>query len=122
MTALPGPDFDIMKLPTVVRATNQYRNASMKFSRVDSLYKQKISTKEEWDQAYTDNEVAKATVDQVKIEAQTNIAKARQQAAILDTAQQRLHDTKVEVPVPSVAVVEVGPFAARRSNTPWPNG
>ena len=96
-----------MKLPTVVRASNQYRNATLKFSRIDSLYKQKISTKEDWDQAYTDNEVAKATVEQVKIEAQTNIAKARQQAAILDTAQQRLRDTKVEVPVPSVAVAKV---------------
>jgi len=48
LTALPGPDFDIMKLPTVVRASNQYRNASQRFSRVDSLYKQKISTKEDW--------------------------------------------------------------------------
>ena len=53
------------------------------------------------------NEVAKATVDQVKIDAQANIAKARQQAAILDTAQQRLNDTKVEVPAPSVAVSKV---------------
>ncbi|MGD0654813.1 MAG: efflux RND transporter periplasmic adaptor subunit [Thermoguttaceae bacterium] len=104
LAALPGADFDIMKLPTVVRAYNQYRNASSRFSRIDSLYKQKISTKEDWDQAYTDNEVAKATVEQVKIEAQANIAKARQQAAILDTAQQRLRDTKVEVPAPSVAV------------------
>ncbi|MGD0381964.1 MAG: efflux RND transporter periplasmic adaptor subunit [Thermoguttaceae bacterium] len=104
LTALPGADFDIMKLPTVVRAYNQYRNASSRFSRVDSLYKQKISTKEEWDQTYTDNEVAKATVEQVKIEAQANIAKARQQAAILDTAQQHLRDTKVEVPAPSAAV------------------
>jgi multidrug efflux pump subunit AcrA (membrane-fusion protein) len=107
LTALPGPDFDIMKLPTVVRAANQYRNASQRFSRTDSLYKQKISTKEDWDQAYTDNEVAKATVDQVKIDAQANIAKARQQAAILETARQRLHDTKVEVPEPSVAVTKV---------------
>jgi multidrug efflux pump subunit AcrA (membrane-fusion protein) len=107
LTALPGPDFDITKLPTVVRAANQYRNASSRFSRVDSLYKQKISTKEDWDQAYTDNEVAKATVEQVKIEAQTNIAKAREQAAILDTAQQRLRDTKVEVPAPSIAVSKV---------------
>jgi len=40
----------------------------------------------------------------VKIEAQTNIAKAREQAAILDTAQQRLRDTKVEVPMPSAAI------------------
>jgi multidrug efflux pump subunit AcrA (membrane-fusion protein) len=107
LTALPGPGFDIMKLPTVVRAANQYRNASLKFSRVDSLYKQKISTKEDWDQAYTDSEVAKATVDQVKIEAQTNIAKAREQAAILDTAQQRSRDTKVQVPAPSIAVSKV---------------
>ena len=107
LTALPGPDFDIMKLPTVVRASNQYRNASLRFSRTDSLYKQKISTKEDWDQAYTDNEVAKATVDQVKIEAQTNIAKAREQAAILDTARQRLRDTSVEVPEPSAAVTKL---------------
>ncbi|MGD0655689.1 MAG: efflux RND transporter periplasmic adaptor subunit [Thermoguttaceae bacterium] len=107
LTALPGADFDIMKLPTVVRAYNQYRNASSRFSRVDSLYKQKISTKEDWDQTYTDNEVAKSTVDQVKIDAQANIAKARQQAAILDTAQQRLLDTKVEVPAPSAAVAKL---------------
>jgi RND family efflux transporter MFP subunit len=111
LTALPGPGFDIMKLPTVVRATNVYRNTSQRFSRIDSLYKQKISTKEEWDQAYTDNEVAKATVEQVKIEAQTNIAKAREQAAILDTAQQRLRDTKVEVPVPSAAIARLASTA-----------
>jgi multidrug efflux pump subunit AcrA (membrane-fusion protein) len=104
LSDLPGPGFDIMKLPTVVRAVNQYRNATARFSRTDSLYKQKISTKEDWDQAFTDNEVAKATVEQVKIEAQTNIAKAREQAAILDTAQQRLRDTKVEVPLPSAAI------------------
>jgi multidrug efflux pump subunit AcrA (membrane-fusion protein) len=107
LTALPGTDFDIMKLPTVVRAYNQYRNASARFSRIDSLYKQKISTKEDWDQAYTDNEVAKATVDQVKIDAQANIAKARQQAAILDTAQQRLSDTKVEAPAPSAPILKL---------------
>jgi len=104
LSALPGPGFDIMKLPTVVRSVNQYRNATLKFTRTDSLYKQKIATKEEWDQVFTDNEVAKATVEQVKIEAQTNIAKAREQAAILDTAQQRLRDTKVEVPMPSAAI------------------
>ncbi len=111
LTALPGPGFDIMKLPTVVRAVNQYRNATLRFSRTDSLYKQKISTKEEWDQAYTDNEVAKATVDQVKIEAETNIAKAREQAAILETAEQRLRDTKVEAPVPSAAIARLAPLA-----------
>lgn len=107
LTDLPGPGFDIMKLPTVVRAVNQYRNASLNYSRIDNLYRQKISTKEAWDQAYTDNEVAKATVEQVKIEAQTNIAKAREQAAIRDTAEQRLRDTIIEVPMPSVAVSKV---------------
>jgi RND family efflux transporter MFP subunit len=107
LAALPGPEFDINKLPTVVRAANQYRNASSRFSRIDSLYKQKISSKEEWEQAYTDNEVAKATLDQVKIDAQANIAKARQQAAIRDTAQQRLSDTKVEVPVPSATLAKL---------------
>ncbi|MGW8256262.1 MAG: efflux RND transporter periplasmic adaptor subunit [Thermoguttaceae bacterium] len=107
LTALPGPGFDIMKLPTVVRALNEYRNSAARFSRVDSLYKQKISTKEDWDQAYTDHEVAKATVEQAKIEAETHIAKAREQAAILATAEQRLRDTKVEAPTPSAAIARL---------------
>jgi RND family efflux transporter MFP subunit len=111
LTNLPGPGFDIMKLPTVVRAVNQYRNATLRFNRIDSLYKQKISTKEEWDQAYTDNEVAKATVEQVKIDAEANIAKARKEAAIMETAEQRLRDTKVEVPVPSAAIARLASLA-----------
>src|SRR3972149_10353216 len=109
LTSLPGPDFDIMKLPTVVRAVNQLRNATLKFNRVDSLYKQMISTKEEWDQAYTDNEVAKATVEQVKIDAEANIAEAWKEAAIMETDKQRLRDTKVEVPSPSSAIVKLAP-------------
>ncbi len=96
---MPPADFDVRRHPTVVRADAVEKNAGLK---VERMRRAGASTRaEEIDQAEADLKVAKATYQQTVLEAQTALASARHRHALLETARQRLADTKVAVPTPS---------------------
>jgi multidrug efflux pump subunit AcrA (membrane-fusion protein) len=95
---LPAKDFDVARVPTVVRAEYLERNAQAKVARSSRLRGAGANALEDYEQAQTDYNVAQATYQQMVMEAQATLAAARHKQALLDTARQRLAETKVLVP------------------------
>jgi hypothetical protein len=100
LTEPPTSDFDILKLPSIVRAQALEKQAKAKSARLRASPRGSI-TEEEMQQADTDVEVARANIRQAELEARTTVASVRHRQAALKTAQQRLADTKIIVPAPN---------------------
>jgi len=101
---MPPEEFDVTKLPSVVRADRLVENARRRLARVESLIGRKVATEEDFDQARTDFQVAQATLEQTIDETEATIASARLRAASLAAAQERLNDTKIHAPeLPTLA-------------------
>ena len=108
---MPGADFDIEKhieqLPTVARAVNLTENMRRKMNRFAKLYEKKTVSEEDLQQMETDLKVAEATVAQMRLDARSTWATARQKSALLATARQRLEDTTIVVPTPTLETSRV---------------
>jgi multidrug efflux pump subunit AcrA (membrane-fusion protein) len=99
LTALPPNDFDVRKLPTIVRAASMEQHAASRRDRMRASGRGVSS--EEMEQAETELRVAQANHRQAVLEAQTTVATVRHRQAMLETAQQKLKETQVIVPDPS---------------------
>ncbi len=104
---MPGPDFDLQKLPTVIRARDLEANAQRKLARTQKLYQSNASSQEEFDQVTTDYRVAQSAKRQVELDAEAILATAQLKLSQVRTAEQKLKDTRVEVPQPSLTVRQV---------------
>ncbi len=100
LTALPETDFDIDKLPSIAKCMAQEKLAIASRDRIKRL-SATVATEEERDKAEADVAVARANTRQMRLEAETALAQVRHKLALLDTAQQKLLDTKVRAPIPS---------------------
>lgn len=101
---MPPEEFDVTKLPGVVRSDRVVENARRRLARVESLISRKVATEEDFDQARTDFQVAQATLEQTIDETEATIASARLRAASLASAQERLNDTTIHAPpLPTLA-------------------
>jgi RND family efflux transporter MFP subunit len=100
LNELPTGAFDVNALPSVVRAAALEKNAAARRDRLDRLGSG-VSTAEEREQVTTEFEVAKANHRSAVLEAEATLAAARQRQAMLETAEQKLRDTRVAVPRPS---------------------
>lgn len=101
LAELPKGALDVDRVPTVVRAAAVEKNARVKLSRADSLRSRGAISAEDFDQIQADYDVARAMKDQAVKEAQATFAGALYRRAQLDSARQRLSETKVRVPTPS---------------------
>lgn len=99
LTELPGTDFDIKKLPSVIRAESILLNAESKLRRLKASGSG--VSREEMEQGETDRRVADANHRQAEFDAQSTLAAVRHRQALLETARQRLQDTKLVTPAPS---------------------
>jgi multidrug efflux pump subunit AcrA (membrane-fusion protein) len=97
---LPVGPFDVQALPSVVRAAALVKNAAARRERLAQLGNV-VATAEERDQLNTDYEVARANHSSAILDAEATLAAARQRQAMLETAEQKLRDTRVVVPRPS---------------------
>src|SRR5262245_29799508 len=95
MHDLSETEGELTKLPAIQRARLLAENAAQKLHRAEPLVRQNITTKEEYEQLLTDQNVATSEYHQALMDAQATVASARQKAALLATARQRLVDTKV---------------------------
>ena len=103
LTAPPGDDFDLTRLPSVVRAVALEKQAKAKAARLRSGPRTAI-TEEEQHHADTEVDVARANIRQAELEARATVAAVRHRQAALKTAQQRLADTRIVVPAPNPPV------------------
>ena len=112
---LPPPDFDLTKVPTVERARLQAANAEAKFERGRKLHEQKppLMSDQDFADLQTAFEVARSNHDVELLTAQSLVADARALQSELDQELQRLTDTTVRAPQPSlVATGAAKPRAA----------
>ncbi len=103
---LPDNAWKAEAVPMVVRAQSDLTEAEQRYRRAKSLYTSKALSQEEMDRVQRDFEVATATRDQAVLEAQATLAAARYRHATLQTARQKLEETKVRAPIPSNEQIE----------------
>lgn len=96
LTAPPGDDFNVDKLPAVMRARALVKNSETEWQRFQRLGK--AISQEEHERAETNYQVAVANERQTILEAQATIAAVQYRQALVATAEQRLADTKIVVP------------------------
>lgn len=98
LTQLPGPNFDIERLPAVERAGLLLDNARRQFERQKMLVAKNASAKESYEQTETDLKVAEASLRQARFDAQTALATVRHRQSVLSLARQKLSETVVRAP------------------------
>jgi multidrug efflux pump subunit AcrA (membrane-fusion protein) len=95
---LPDSNFQVSKLPSVVRAQAEEQNASTRLQRVSQLARTGSVPAEEKDAAEKTVAVAQASLQQALLDAQTTLATVRHRQAALEVALQKLRDTRIVVP------------------------
>lgn len=106
LTEMPGQDFDIEKLPTMIRGRLLVENARRRFERVRNLFQKNAGTNEELDKAETELRVEESNFQQTQLDVRSTIANVRYSLSVLDTARRQLAETKIAAPAsefPSVA-------------------
>jgi RND family efflux transporter MFP subunit len=100
----PANDKDVAveKLPGVVRARSQFELSEQVHKRTSQLKAQKTISQDEWEKAEAELKLTQAAYEQSLLDAQTILAAVRQKQAMLESALERLSDTKMKVPTPSV--------------------
>jgi multidrug efflux pump subunit AcrA (membrane-fusion protein) len=99
----PAGNFNVRSLPSVDRAEVLERNAKDSLARLESVSARSAVARDELEQTETDYRVAQANTRQAILEAEQTLASIRLKQAMLETARQRLSDTRVVVPQPSGA-------------------
>ncbi len=96
---LPTGELDVSRLPSVIRADALERQARVRVDRLKAGGR--AVTDEESQQAYTDLDVARANTTAAILEAKATLASARARQAMLESARQRLADTRLVAPTPN---------------------
>ena len=110
LTDLPPESFDVTRLPAVVKMAALERSTAARFERSKKLRATGAGSEDEHTLAEADYLVARANYQQAVLDARSAIAAVHQKKAALDTARQRLADTRLVMPAVSVQpTVVVGP-------------
>jgi membrane fusion protein, multidrug efflux system len=120
LVELPAGTLDVESIPTVARADAVEKNARIKLDRLRSLPADVVS-QEDVTEREAEHRVAQAMKAEAVMQASATLAAARHRQALLEIAEQKLRETKVRVPVPTldqalaidgVARAAFGPTAA----------
>ena len=117
LTELPPPDFDVTKIPTVVRAKLQADNAQARFNRGKKLFEAqptKLITEEQFTDLQTAVKVAQSEYEVELLNAKSLVASAQALKGDLDIAAQRLNDATTRAPS--------APEPTTQPSTPLPSG
>lgn len=104
---LPPDNFDLAQLPAVVKTAALVRSTEARFERVKKARAAGAGSDDDYTLTEADAKVAVANYQQAVLDARTTHATIRQKKAVLDTARQKLADTKVLVPVVSSQPIPV---------------
>jgi RND family efflux transporter MFP subunit len=113
---MPPVDFDVSKVPTVVRSRLQAENAEGKLMRGKQLHDQSppLLSDQDFADLQTAVDVAHAAYDVELLGAKALLAEARSRQADLNVARQQLDDAVIRVPIPQ----KTRP-ATQPSDTAW---
>jgi RND family efflux transporter MFP subunit len=124
LTELPPPDFDVSKIPTVVRAKLQADNAQARFNRNKQLFESTPPTisPQDFQDIETALRVARAAHDVELLNARALVASAWALKGDLDIATQRLTDATTRAPsTPEPATRPTQDSALRTQGSPRPH-
>src|SRR5258706_6253374 len=105
---LPSKDFDVAKIPPVVKARLQTENAEAKYKRGKKLFESKppLMSEQDFSDLETAVSVAKTSYDVKLLTARTLVAQAWSFKGDLDIANQRLNDATTRAPSTSEATTQ----------------
>jgi RND family efflux transporter MFP subunit len=105
---LPTKDFDVSKVPTVVKARLQTENAEAKLKRGRKLFESKppLMSEQDFSDLETALSVAKSSYDVEMLTARTLVAQVWSFKGDLDIANQRLNDATTRAPSISEATTQ----------------
>lgn len=102
LTEPPQGDVDVTQLPLVMQAKARLENSQSRLERAQKLSSTRSISAEELSDRNTELRAFQAEYDSQVLLARTSVATAMLKNEELKTAQQRLADTKVLVPTPTV--------------------
>ncbi|MDB5320973.1 MAG: family efflux transporter, subunit [Phycisphaerales bacterium] len=105
---LPSKDFDVAKIPPVVKARLQTENAEAKYKRGKKLFESQppLMSEQDFSDMETAVSVAKSSYDVELLTARTLVAQAWSFKGDLDIANQRLNDATTRAPSTSEATTQ----------------
>jgi RND family efflux transporter MFP subunit len=109
-TAVPSEDEDLSNLPTVVSARLKYELARTQYDRMQSLRTTNSIAQEELEKTRSDTLVLESDWKNQLLQAKSAAAMARLKNADLAIAQQRLADTQILAPIPTLYANESDQF------------
>jgi len=101
LVELPPGALDVESIPTVARADAVEKNARVKLERLQSLPEEVVS-REDVTEREAERRVAQALKAEAVMQASATLAAARHKQVLLEIAEEKLRETKVRVPVPTL--------------------
>ncbi|MDX2114764.1 MAG: efflux RND transporter periplasmic adaptor subunit [Planctomycetota bacterium] len=101
LSELPGPTFDVARLPLVEKARAETANAEERFRRASQLFEASppLISEQDYADIRTTWETTRQQAEVELLAAQATLAEAQAQFAAVALAEQRLRDTTVRAPV-----------------------
>ncbi|HEX8203217.1 MAG TPA: efflux RND transporter periplasmic adaptor subunit, partial [Isosphaeraceae bacterium] len=109
---MPGPGFDITKVPSVVESRVVVDRAERNYNRERSLVVRGAGTPQAQQDAEAELRVAQAALQTATLTARSTLANAQATKVALQVAQQALADMEIRAPVPSAGSRGPGPARA----------
>lgn len=101
---LPGEDFNVANVPTVLQAQARLDNAEAKFRRGQQLAQSRTLSAEDLDNLASEHRSAKAELANQLLQVKAAVATAQMRRAALAIAKQQLKDTEIRAPSPTFDV------------------
>ncbi len=100
LKGMPGPEFDVDKVPLVVRAQVQVTNTKSRYSRAKQLYDQKppLLSAQDYGDIETAWKVAESDYEVQKVAANALLSEAGLNQKAVEIAREQLADTRVVAP------------------------
>jgi RND family efflux transporter MFP subunit len=100
----PGPRLDLGKIPVVVKALSLMEHAKSRHDRLGRLAASKTVSAEDSESAASEYRTSQAEYDNQIIQAESSLATIQMKQVELAVAREKLANTKVFVPTPTVAL------------------
>lgn len=98
LAEVPGANFDVGMVPSVVRARLALERAERNLNRARELSRKRAINPEEYENTLNDFQTAEAALAEATLRAQTTLANARVSQAAVEVARQMLADMTVTAP------------------------
>jgi membrane fusion protein, multidrug efflux system len=101
LTSMPGKDFDVTNVPSVVQAQVALERAKQNVARERTLNQRRAGSLQDLQNAESDVKAAEAGLENAVVIARSNLANAQASKVALDVNRQARVDMEIRAPVPS---------------------